>query len=164
MTSALLWKEWYEQRWKLAFGCVLLVGYTATGLSSFAVAALITRGREEPILGILFVYIQMVVLAIVTLIWTTSFGMSGRSEGAVGMVSIAVFVGWFLWLMVLDELKLDKTIREWVWAMHPFVVIEPELVERQIGLLMTCVIQGVIAIILWVWGGRRFVRIGRKVL
>ena len=28
----LIWKEWREQRWKLALGCVLLVGFTLIGL------------------------------------------------------------------------------------------------------------------------------------
>ena len=34
MIKPLIWKEWQEQRWKLAFGCVLLMGYTAIGLQS----------------------------------------------------------------------------------------------------------------------------------
>jgi ABC-type transport system involved in multi-copper enzyme maturation permease subunit len=29
---SLLWKEWREQRWKLAFGCAILMGFTAIGL------------------------------------------------------------------------------------------------------------------------------------
>jgi ABC-type transport system involved in multi-copper enzyme maturation permease subunit len=32
MIRQLLWKEWREQRWKLAFGVVILVGFTAVGL------------------------------------------------------------------------------------------------------------------------------------
>ena len=31
MIRPLIWKEWQEQRWKLAFGCVLMLGYTAIG-------------------------------------------------------------------------------------------------------------------------------------
>ncbi|MBN1344410.1 MAG: hypothetical protein JXQ73_17105 [Phycisphaerae bacterium] len=31
---SLLWKEWREQRWKVAFGCVILGGYTAIGLQT----------------------------------------------------------------------------------------------------------------------------------
>jgi len=34
MIKPLIWKEWHEQRWKLVFGCVLLMGYTAIGLQS----------------------------------------------------------------------------------------------------------------------------------
>ncbi|MHC4361636.1 MAG: ABC transporter permease subunit [Planctomycetota bacterium] len=34
MMRALFWKEWCEQRWKLAFGSVLLMGYTAVALKS----------------------------------------------------------------------------------------------------------------------------------
>ncbi len=34
MIKPLIWKEWHEQRWKLAFGCVLLMGYTAISLQS----------------------------------------------------------------------------------------------------------------------------------
>ena len=29
---SLLWKEWHEQRWKLALACVMLMGYTAVAL------------------------------------------------------------------------------------------------------------------------------------
>ena len=35
MTSpirTLLWKEWHEHRWKLVFGCVMLMAYVAIGL------------------------------------------------------------------------------------------------------------------------------------
>ena len=34
MLKSLLWKEWREQRWKLAFGCVMLMGVCAIGLHS----------------------------------------------------------------------------------------------------------------------------------
>jgi len=34
MIRALLWKEWHEQRWKLAFGCVIMMGVTAIGLKT----------------------------------------------------------------------------------------------------------------------------------
>jgi hypothetical protein len=34
MIKALLWKEWQQQRWKLAFGCVLLAGYTMIGVQT----------------------------------------------------------------------------------------------------------------------------------
>ncbi len=34
MIKALFWKEWCEQRWKLAYGCVILVGFTLIGLRS----------------------------------------------------------------------------------------------------------------------------------
>jgi hypothetical protein len=34
MTRALLWKEWREQRWKLAFGCLLLAGFNVIALRS----------------------------------------------------------------------------------------------------------------------------------
>jgi ABC-type transport system involved in multi-copper enzyme maturation permease subunit len=34
MIKALFWKEWCEQRWKLAYGCVLLMGFVAVGLRS----------------------------------------------------------------------------------------------------------------------------------
>jgi ABC-type transport system involved in multi-copper enzyme maturation permease subunit len=30
----LFWKEWHEHRWKLAFGCVILAGYTVVGLGT----------------------------------------------------------------------------------------------------------------------------------
>src|SRR5687767_3135298 len=32
MWQSLIWKEWREQRWKLGFGCVLLMGFTLVGL------------------------------------------------------------------------------------------------------------------------------------
>jgi len=32
MIAKLIWKEWVEQRWKLALCCVLLAGFTAVGL------------------------------------------------------------------------------------------------------------------------------------
>jgi len=30
--SSLLWKEWHEQRWKLAFGCIILAAFALIGL------------------------------------------------------------------------------------------------------------------------------------
>jgi len=32
MISSLIWKEWHEQRWKLVFGCILFMSFTAIGL------------------------------------------------------------------------------------------------------------------------------------
>jgi hypothetical protein len=32
MIQSLLWKEWHEQRWRLAFGCVMMAALPATGL------------------------------------------------------------------------------------------------------------------------------------
>ena len=34
MIKALFWKEWNEQRWKLVYGCTILMGFTAVGLRS----------------------------------------------------------------------------------------------------------------------------------
>jgi ABC-type transport system involved in multi-copper enzyme maturation permease subunit len=34
MIKALFWKEWCEHRWKLAYGCVLSMGFVAVGLRS----------------------------------------------------------------------------------------------------------------------------------
>jgi len=34
MIKSLFWKEWCEHRWKLAYGCVLLMGFVAVGLRS----------------------------------------------------------------------------------------------------------------------------------
>lgn len=34
MIKALFWKEWQQQRWKLAYGCVLVMGCTLIGLRS----------------------------------------------------------------------------------------------------------------------------------
>lgn len=34
MIKSLFWKEWCEQRWKFAYGCVLLMGFVAVGLHS----------------------------------------------------------------------------------------------------------------------------------
>ncbi|UCG56431.1 MAG: ABC transporter permease [Phycisphaerales bacterium] len=34
MIKSLFWKEWRQQRWKLAYGCVLLMGSTLVGLRS----------------------------------------------------------------------------------------------------------------------------------
>ena len=34
MIRKLLWKEWHEQRWKAAFGCVILMAFTAIGLKT----------------------------------------------------------------------------------------------------------------------------------
>ena len=32
MIGKLIWKEWREQRWKLALGCVALTGFVLVGL------------------------------------------------------------------------------------------------------------------------------------
>jgi ABC-type transport system involved in multi-copper enzyme maturation permease subunit len=32
MLRSLIWKEWHEQRWKLAFACVILLSYTGIGV------------------------------------------------------------------------------------------------------------------------------------
>lgn len=34
MIRSLLWKEWHEQRWRIAFGCVLLGSFAALGLTA----------------------------------------------------------------------------------------------------------------------------------
>jgi hypothetical protein len=32
MMRSLIWKEWHEQRWQLAFGCVMLMSFAAIAL------------------------------------------------------------------------------------------------------------------------------------
>jgi hypothetical protein len=54
---ALLWKEWREQRWKLAFGCVILTAYTAIGLETRLLA-------DAAILGIGIFFVGGVLLPI----------------------------------------------------------------------------------------------------
>ncbi len=34
MLKALFWKEWQEQRWRLALACIGLIGMTAIGLKT----------------------------------------------------------------------------------------------------------------------------------
>lgn len=34
MIKSLLWKEWCEQRWRLAFGCVMMTAFVAVGLKT----------------------------------------------------------------------------------------------------------------------------------
>ena len=34
IVRSLLWKEWHEQRWKLAFGSVILMGLVSVGLQA----------------------------------------------------------------------------------------------------------------------------------
>jgi ABC-type transport system involved in multi-copper enzyme maturation permease subunit len=36
--SSLLWKEWHEQRWKLAFGCIILSAFALIGLHTRVIA------------------------------------------------------------------------------------------------------------------------------
>src|SRR5579872_3529215 len=36
--SSLLWKEWHEQRWKLAFGCIILAAFALIGLRARIIA------------------------------------------------------------------------------------------------------------------------------
>lgn len=44
MIRQLFWKEWREQRWKIAFGCIVLMGFCAIGLQSRIFADRMTFG------------------------------------------------------------------------------------------------------------------------
>lgn len=228
MIKALLWKEWQQHRWKLAFGCVLLVGYTMIGVQtrllpdiavivssmflgsivlpifvsmgliaaersdgtlktllalpvkartifavkiaigaaacivpivcSFAAACVMTRGREESLSRLLYVYVAMIALAVLMLTWTTCLGGLSRSEGRVGMIGLAILVGWWLWAVMI---RLGETAGACMWAIHPFAVIG--LLEGGGELLSTTVMMQTVTVAgLWVLGAWRFGRIGRK--
>jgi len=72
MWRSLVWKEWHEQRWKLAFGCVLLMGFTAVGLHS--------RMTEDSTILALAGYFGVLILPLFT---SMSLVAAERSENSI---------------------------------------------------------------------------------
>lgn len=77
MIRALIWKEWREQRWRLVFGCVLLMGTTAIGLRAHMIEDVAVLILATMILGGLFLPILAAIEAIGT----------NREEGSVPFIA-----------------------------------------------------------------------------
>ena len=75
MIKALFWKEWCEQRWKLAYGCVLLMGFVAVGLHSRIV-------QDEVIVAMASVGGAFLMPLLVGM----GFVAAERSDGTLGML------------------------------------------------------------------------------
>ncbi len=73
MTKALIWKEWCEQRWKLAFGCVLIGGFTTVAL----------RARIFPDEGVIIIA-AVFGSALMALLVSMGLFASEREEGTLG--------------------------------------------------------------------------------
>ena len=196
MIKPLIWKEWHEQRWKLAFGCVLLMGYTAIGLKSrllpdeiiiffgttfsgwvmpmlvamgivaverangsldtllalpvkswkvftvklltgasvcavpilgsMIVALLIASEREMEPSDIAIPYLCSVAFGFVMYIWIIAFGIRQPSEARVGLVGIAIFVGWVL-VIIISEALIKRPHDGWSLVITPFGFFEAGL-------------------------------------
>lgn len=83
MFRAILWKEWREQRWKLAFGCVLLMGTCAIGLK--------TRAMHADNLLVLVAMLGVLVLPLLT---TIELVASDREERALGFLMALPYPAW----------------------------------------------------------------------
>ena len=68
---ALLWKEWHEQRWKLVFGCVMLMAYVAIGLRA--------RLLQDVATVVTALYPGALILAIFTAMGVTATERSERT-------------------------------------------------------------------------------------
>lgn len=77
MIRALIWKEWREQRWRLVFGCVLLMGTTAIGLRAHMIEDAAILILATMILGGFFLPILAAIEAIGT----------SREEGSVPFIA-----------------------------------------------------------------------------
>ena len=75
MIKSLFWKEWCEQRWKLAYGCVLLMGFVAVGLRSRIV-------QDE----VIVVFAAAGGSVLMALLVGMGFVAAERSDGSLGML------------------------------------------------------------------------------
>jgi len=75
MIKSLFWKEWCEHRWKLAYGCVLLMGFVAVGLRSRIV-------QDE----VIFVFAAVGGSILMALLVGMGLVAAERSDGSLGML------------------------------------------------------------------------------
>ena len=83
MMKALIWKEWCEQRWKLAFGCVLIGGFAAVSL----------RARIWPDIGVT-VLSAMFGSALMALFVSMGLFACERNEGTLGTLLVLPVEKW----------------------------------------------------------------------
>lgn len=230
MIKPLIWKEWQEQRWKLALGCVLLMGYTAIGLKSrllpdeviiffgsvfgaplmsilvamglvaversdgtldmlFAlpikswkvfsvktiagalicvipvlgsmiVALLVAAGRELNASDIVIPYLGGMAFGLVMFIWTVAFGIRQPSEARVALVSMAIFAGWAL-IIILSEALIKRPHDRWSLIITPFGLFESTLDGAYDLLPKVITVQLLLGICLVLWAAYRFSKLER---
>ena len=88
MIKALFWKEWCEHRWKLAYGCVILMGFALIGLRSRLVQddiIVIFASGGGSILMALFVGMGLVA--------------AERSDGSLGMLLALPVRSWKIFVV-----------------------------------------------------------------
>ena len=235
MLSKLIWKQWREQRWKLAFLTVVLMAFTTIGLrsrmvedevivvlgaligamlipvfvamgliapdradGSFAtlmalpvrpikvlaaitfsgvvqcvvplaasglVAWAIAGGRELTGGDIVRVHAIAAALSVVLLIWTFSFSVRQGHESRVGLIGLAVLIGWGLSVMIAGVvLPLWMLVSgHALMSVHPLAMMR--FLAREVAgpseVALTICVQIAMVGLLWWWALRRVARPGR---
>ncbi|MHC5061999.1 MAG: hypothetical protein ACYTFK_13045 [Planctomycetota bacterium] len=115
MIKPLIWKEWHEQRWKLAFGTVMLAFFTGS-----LIAVRLTTSNES-IVAVLFfggiilsLYSAMGVFAPERVAGTTTF-LASKPIAAWKVFACKWFFGWlnFVVPMLVSVLCLQFAAFEW---------------------------------------------------
>ena len=132
---------------------------------SALVALAIAGGRELTGGDIVRRYVVGGIVCVTLLVWTLSFSIRQHHESRVGLIGLAVVVGWVLSLMILDVYLphvLDIQTGA-LAAVHPLVMVEPMARGHvELGRLMQFICaQMVITCLLWWWALRRMARGGR---
>jgi ABC-type transport system involved in multi-copper enzyme maturation permease subunit len=91
MIKSLFWKEWCEQRWKLAYGCVLLMGFVAVGLRSRIV-------QDE----VIFVFAVVGGSILMALLVGMGLVASERSDGSLGMLLALPVRSWKIFVVKMS--------------------------------------------------------------
>src|SRR3954466_797117 len=93
---SLLWKEWHEQRWKLAFGSLILGAFALIGLRARVVA-------DELLLEWLC-FLAVILLPVMA---STGLVASEREEGTMEtLLSLPVTAGRIFWTKALTGVML----------------------------------------------------------
>lgn len=91
MIKSLFWKEWCEQRWKLAYGCVLLMGFVAVGLRSRIV-------QDE----VIFVFAVVGGSILMALLVGMGLVAAERSDGSLGMLLALPVRSWKIFVVKMS--------------------------------------------------------------
>ena len=145
------------RRWKIFVSkyVISIAGIVFAFVFTGVLMELIAQGREMAVFELFERSSAICITAVVLFTWFCLFGCQGRSEAGSLAVMASVFVGWgivFFWAGICKV--------EWAMPFVPYVFM-PQVKES--GFLMPLLLQSLVAVVVLILAGIRYVKIKRYI-
>jgi len=150
-------RPWKVLLVKLGVGAVVCAAPLAVVAT---IICLVAGGRETAVSETLRISAGAIALTLITLVWTTAFGIRQPSEERTGLVGGVIVIVW--WVAMAAVTVCRSVVPEWIGAFVPlrvFAFIDSKDAHLQLAVV---VIQSALVVLLFLWAARRLAQPGRS--